>query len=190
MWESGAGSGSPQVNNRDVGWVSEGVRPEGLARTPSAEPPDGRRPRELSNRRPGKALRRLEVPPRPSPAQGQTSNSSAKPSGGSPRTRPLNSTSRRGLRRVPLPAAKHAVATPGATDAPDGAALCDFEGRDRPAGDGSTSASKLAPGRRSATRAASSRGLRPTQPSGSPQRRGPSEPTPRPRSYPSFRLAL
>lgn len=189
MWELGAGSRSSQVN-KDVGWAGEGVRPEGSARTPSAEPPDRRRPRELSNRRPGKALRRLEVSPRPSPAQGQTSNSSAKPSGGFPWTRPLNSTSRRGLHQVPLPAAKHAAATPGATDAPDGAALCHFEGRDRPAGGGSTSASELAPGRRSETHAAPSQGLRPTQPSGSPQRRGRGEPTPRPRSYPSFRLAL
>lgn len=190
MWESEARSGSPQVNNRDVGWVGEGVRPQGPVRSPSAEPPDGRRPRELSNSRPEKALRRLEVPPRPSPAQGQTGNSSAKPSGGSPGIRPLNSTSRRGLHRVPPPAIRHAAATPGRTDAPDGAALCDFEGRDQPAGGGSSSASELAPGRRSATHAASSRGLRPTQPSGAPQRRGPDEPTRRPRSYPSFRLAL
>lgn len=188
MWESGAGSGSPQVNIRDEVWVGKEVRPKGPARTPSAAPPDRRRPRELSNRRPGKALRRLEVPPLPSPAQGQTGNSSAKPSGGSPGTRPLNSTSRRGLH--PPPAVNHAAATPGGTDAPDGAAPYDFEGRDRPAGGGSTSASELAPGRRSATHAASSRELRPTQPSGAPQRRGRDEPTPRSRSYPSFRLAL
>lgn len=108
----------------------------------------------------------------------------------SPGTRPLNSTSRRGLHRVPPPAVKLAAATPGGTDAPDGATLCDLEGRDRPAGGGSTSASELAPGRRFATHAASFRGLRPTQPSGSQQRRRPDEPTPRPRSYPSFRLAL
>lgn len=172
-----------------LGW--RGSQTRGASQDPpSAGPPERRCPRELSNRRPGKALRRLEVPPRPSPAQGQTGNSSAKPSGGSPGTRPLNSTSRRGLHPVPPPAVNHAAATPGGTDAPDGAAPCDFEGRDRPAGGGSTSASELAPGRHSATHAASSGELRPTQPSGAPQQRGRDEPTPRSRSYPSFRLAL
>lgn len=184
MRELGAGSGSPQVNNRDVGWVGEGVRPQALSHQTGGAPASfqtaapGRRCADWKFHHDRQQHRAKPVTLQPSPPEG------------APRTRPLNSTSRRGLHRVPLPAAKQAAATPGATDAPDGAALCLFEGRDRPAGGGSTSASELAPGRRSATHAAPSQGLRPTQPSGSPQRRGPGEPTPRPRSYPSFRLAL
>lgn len=176
----------------DVGWVGsvQGVRPKESARTSAlARPLDGRRPRELSNRRPGKALRRLEVALRPSPAQGQTGNSSVKPSSESPGTRPLNSTSRRGLHPVPPPAVSKQRRLEEGPTPPTGLRCATSRGATSQRG----AAVRVTPRRpRDVPRRPTPPRPVPTHPAlrGRRSGRDRASPLPRPRSYPSFRLAL
>lgn len=130
---------------------------------------------------------------RPSPAQGQTGNSLAKPSSESPGTRPLNSTFQ--ARSPPGPAArcKLAAATRGGTDDPDGTCTGRLGGA-RLADGGWGTAARAPPSRPRDV------AVRPTpprpadcDPPSPPGRRSGGDrasPLPRPRSYPSFRLAL
>lgn len=76
----------PEGHTREAVWDAGAQRSDGLLR-------------EVSNRRPREELSRLEVPQRPSQAQGQSDNSSAElsqPSASPQETRPHNSTSNQG----------------------------------------------------------------------------------------------
>lgn len=168
---------------------------------PGTRQPDGDLG-EVSNLRPREALSRLEVPPRPSPTEGQSGNSSARlsqTSASPPETKaPQTPHPTEVPTRVPPPVPCTRRVPSGTEPTPrDGAAPQEFEGRDGARASGqnpcpSESASGRGPGTTSASPPGlGPSGLRPTHPARSRAGRGPERAySPRPCSYPSFRLAL